>query len=86
MLQTQTVSASTLALLKRLCQHPALKTFGLVGGTNFSLRYGHRMSVDLDFFSPEAFDGQEITDSLMSDLPDVMIMSIKEHMAFLMIQ
>jgi hypothetical protein len=47
MLQSQTVSASTLGLLKELMQLPALEEFHLVGGTNLSLRFGHRLSISL---------------------------------------
>ncbi len=35
---------------------PELKSFSLVGGTALALKFGHRKSVDLDFFSPEQFD------------------------------
>lgn len=50
MLQTQTVEPGTLALLKQLMKLEELKDYYLVGGTSLSLQYGHRISVDLDFF------------------------------------
>lgn len=56
MLQTQTVEPGTLALLNRLMGIPELTGFSLVGGTALSLKYGHRISVDLDLFSTETFD------------------------------
>ena len=56
MLYTQTVAEPTLDLLRRLLAVPELSNFGLVGGTNLSLRLGHRISVDLDLFTPEPFD------------------------------
>ncbi|MFM8492969.1 MAG: nucleotidyl transferase AbiEii/AbiGii toxin family protein [Bacteroidota bacterium] len=56
MLQTKTVEPRTLSLLKELCSLPILTHFALVGGTALSLKYGHRLSVDLDFFSCENFD------------------------------
>jgi predicted nucleotidyltransferase component of viral defense system len=37
-----------------------LENFLLVGGTALSLHYGHRFSVDLDFFSSENFDNDSI--------------------------
>ena len=49
MLHTQTVTGATLGLLKRLMARPELAQFALVGGTNLSLRLGHRKSIDLDF-------------------------------------
>ena len=56
MLQTQTVDRDTLGLLKDLMATPELQQFALVGGTNLSLRLGHRLSVDLDLFTNEPFD------------------------------
>ena len=35
---------------------PELADFTLVGGTALSLRYGHRISIDLDLFATEPFD------------------------------
>ncbi len=56
MLHFETVSADTLGLLRRICQDADFNGFGLEGGTNLTLRYGHRISVDLDFFSSKPFD------------------------------
>ena len=64
MLQTKTVEPSTLAILKRLMQLPVLNQFSLVGGTALSLIYGHRISVDLDFFSHLPFSNNQIIDEL----------------------
>ena len=50
MLSYCTVEPHTLELLKLLCQEPYLKECRLVGGTALALQYGHRTSVDLDFF------------------------------------
>ncbi|WP_294403210.1 nucleotidyl transferase AbiEii/AbiGii toxin family protein [Prosthecobacter sp.] len=43
--------------------------FALVGGTSLALRFGHRMSVDLDFFRPEKFDNKAIAAALAADFP-----------------
>jgi len=64
MLQTQTVEPGTLSLLERLMDIPELRSFGLVGGTALSLRFGHRISVDLDLFSNEKFENVTIKNSL----------------------
>lgn len=69
MLHCEAVPPGTLALLKRLCEHPALDGFALVGGTSLALRFGHRMSVDLDFFRPEKFDNKTIAAELAADFP-----------------
>lgn len=50
MLQTQSVYPTTLELLKRLMAFEPLNQFNLVGGTALALQFGHRISVDLDFF------------------------------------
>ena len=60
MLQIKTVEPSTLALLKELMQIEELQEFSLVGGTALSLKYGHRISVDLDLFSENNFDNNFI--------------------------
>ena len=50
MLSLQAVLPNTLELLKRLMEVPLLSPLRLVGGTALALQYGHRRSVDLDFF------------------------------------
>jgi hypothetical protein len=67
MLHSEAVPGHTLDLLKRLCAHPGLDGFALVGGTSLALRFGHRMSVDLDFFRPERFDNKLVAASLAAD-------------------
>jgi predicted nucleotidyltransferase component of viral defense system len=42
-------------MLLQLTAAPAFEHFRLVGGTALSLQLGHRMSVDLDFFSDVAY-------------------------------
>lgn len=50
MLSYKTVESNTLELLKKLTKEPFLAKTRLVGGTALALQYGHRMSIDLDFF------------------------------------
>lgn len=50
MLQTQTVSAECLELLKQISGDDFFSEFRLVGGTALALQMGHRNSIDLDFF------------------------------------
>ncbi|WP_128545138.1 nucleotidyl transferase AbiEii/AbiGii toxin family protein [Larkinella soli] len=69
MLHTETVAEPTLDLLKRLSSIPELAAFALVGGTNLSLRFGHRMSVDLDFFTSNPFDLFETQEILRENFP-----------------
>jgi hypothetical protein len=64
MLHRATVSPSTLDILIALCEHPACASFALCGGTALALRFGHRRSIDLDFFSPVKFDTQALARTL----------------------
>jgi hypothetical protein len=43
-------------VLKALGPHMASKGFYLAGGTALAIYYGHRISVDLDWFTPEPFE------------------------------
>jgi hypothetical protein len=56
MLREETVEPGTLGLLKKIVTLPELKQFRLVGGTAFSLLYGHRKSIDLDFFTDQPLE------------------------------
>ena len=69
MLYTNTVKPETLDLLQRLMKLPELADFALVGGTNLSLRYGHRISVDLDLFTNNRFIPEELSQSLTEAFP-----------------
>lgn len=60
MLHKETVESSTLELLKQLQAESLLQTFNLVGGTALALRLGHRKSIDLDLFTSEDFDIEEL--------------------------
>jgi hypothetical protein len=56
MLRKETVTTSTLELLKNLMADDNLRDFYLVGGTALSLQIGHRISIDIDLFSEKSFD------------------------------
>jgi len=53
MLQENAVEPGTLSLLESLMVMPELKSCNLVRGTALALKFGHRLSVDLDLFSTE---------------------------------
>lgn len=61
MLRTETVPHATLELLKALMADKQLNNFFLAGGTALSLQIGHRISIDLDFFTLEGFDGDNLS-------------------------
>jgi len=69
MLQTSAIQPGTLALLKKILKVPGLEDFYLVGGTALALHYGHRLSVDLDFFSISDFANDTIIDLLVANFP-----------------
>ena len=62
MLSIQTVQPDTLELLKAISTQPEVKELRLVGGTALALQYGHRQSVDLDFFGSLPEDKDELID------------------------
>jgi len=67
MLHYKTVEPDTLELLKSLMDKTYLKQFTLVGGTALSLQIGHRKSVDLDLFTTEDFETNDIIPLLTND-------------------
>ncbi|MBR1799002.1 MAG: nucleotidyl transferase AbiEii/AbiGii toxin family protein [Bacteroidales bacterium] len=64
MLQLQTITPDTLELLKEIASRPEMQGLRLVGGTALALQYGHRQSVDLDFFGTPSAPQDEIVDTL----------------------
>ena len=60
MLYLQTILPNTLELLKRLSAQPEMEGLRLVGGTSLALQYGHRQSIDLDFFGELSATQDEI--------------------------
>lgn len=66
MLSYSTVEPHTLELLKQLSKHPLLSEMRLVGGTALALQYGHRKSIDLDFFGTFKGDMTDFTDMITS--------------------
>jgi hypothetical protein len=67
MLRKETVTTGTLELLKNLMQDKNLDDFFLVGGTALSLQIGHRISIDIDLFSQNAFDEGQMLSYLESN-------------------
>lgn len=59
MLHHEAVRPETLALLRLLTELPSMAKLRFVGGTSLALRFGHRISVDLDFFGNELVGGAE---------------------------
>ena len=64
MLSIQTIKPDTLELLKTISAQPEVQDTRLVGGTALALQYGHRQSVDLDFFGRLPEDKDTLIDTL----------------------
>jgi len=70
MLQRRTIEPSTLDLLNTLLKLPILNSFYLVGGTALALKFGHRISIDLDLFSIEDFNKEKLIQELADSFPN----------------
>ena len=64
MLQYKTIAPNTLELLKNLSTEELFSGLRLVGGTALALQYGHRNSIDLDFFGRIEADSDSIIELL----------------------
>lgn len=64
MLRKETVSSQLLESLVVLMEMKTIKTHRLVGGTALALQIGHRISVDIDLFSDDKNDYEEIQEEL----------------------
>lgn len=67
MLQLKTIDSDTYLLLQELSKSNYLNDFALAGGTSLALQIGHRISVDLGFFTLAAFDSVKLLDQLATD-------------------
>ncbi len=64
MLRLNAVPEPVALLLGQIGSHEALGQFAVRGGTSMALRFGHRQSVDLDYFTTAEFQPQELFDAL----------------------
>lgn len=64
MLHTSAVPLDLLQVLTDLQETTSAKDFALAGGTSLALRLGHRLSLDLDFFTPAHFDPATLAQDL----------------------
>lgn len=69
MIYRETISGAIEAVLRSLPREFILDRFYLAGGTALALQFGHRRSVDLDFFTPEPFD-EEVLVGEIHRLPE----------------
>ena len=69
MLQQNAVSPPTLELLRDISALGQLNSFALGGGTSIAVRLGHRLSVDLDFFTNTEFETQTLFKLISKNFP-----------------
>ena len=87
MLHFETVNAQTLDLIKRLQALSALNHFSLVGGTALALKFGHRISIDIDLFQPgEEFKGEIIYKILTENFKPTVLKNIYPFAVFVEIE
>jgi predicted nucleotidyltransferase component of viral defense system len=77
MLHLHAVPQPVASLLQRLVSCDALKHFALGGGTSLALRFGHRLSVDLDYFTLAEFHPTTLFESL--ELDETTILSVAKN-------
>jgi len=65
MLYLETISAETLGLLRKIQSLEIFSETRLVGGTALALQYGHRKSIDLDFFGKITASDDQIENELL---------------------
>lgn len=62
----KSISKKTKAVLKKISTIKDIKNFYLAGGTGLAIQLGHRLSIDLDFFTPDKFNVQNLKHELAS--------------------
>lgn len=79
MLQRKTVDTATLELLIELLALESLQGFSLGGGTALALKFGHRISVDLDLFTTQPFDTEEVISAIRHKFEDVSVLNMNRN-------
>ena len=73
MLHLNSINEVTHQLLQSLCSKDYLQNFALAGGTSLALQLGHRRSIDIDLFSFDDVNMQEISLFLENEYDDIVI-------------
>lgn len=78
MIHSNTVNTNLIEVAQQLSAMPELNSFRLVGGTAIALQLGHRISIDIDFFSNEKINKGIISRAIVNAYPDVKIFQSQE--------
>jgi hypothetical protein len=81
----ETITAGTALTFRTLRDRSLIGDAYLAGGTALALRFGHRLSVDLDFFTPELFD-QDAFLLRLQTMPDFSLVTKGPHTLHAVIQ
>jgi hypothetical protein len=84
-LHLNTVESETFKLLQGLMEIPELSEFAIVGGTNLSLKFGHRLSVDLDLFTNLPFEKEEVYQAIIKKYPKTIKLDERRQTIWLII-
>lgn len=79
---SEVISPAVANMARDLANLPALSHFYLAGGTALALHLGHRRSIDLDFFSAQAFDEDALI-ATMQSLPLLSVLSKSPQTVYL---
>lgn len=74
-LHLETITPGMQEVLTALMDMPALQHFRLVGGTALALQLGHRVSVDLDLFTDQTTDFEELGRSVHAVFPKAILLT-----------
>lgn len=81
----ETITADTEQTLRALGDRSLIEGAYLAGGTGLALYFGHRLSVDLDFFIPDLFDEEALLARVQS-VPDFSLVTTAPHTIHAVIQ
>jgi hypothetical protein len=81
----ESVSTKLLTLFNELSSFSILEDFILGDGTSLALKYGHRTSLDMDFFTLLPFDSLMYTDIFVNRYPETEVVNRTEGSLSLMI-
>ncbi|WP_157608488.1 nucleotidyl transferase AbiEii/AbiGii toxin family protein [Roseivirga seohaensis] len=86
MLQRKTVDTATLELLIDLQGINSFQGFLLGGDTALALKFGHRISVDLDLFTTQPFDTEEVISAIRHKFKDLSVLNMSRNSLSLSVQ
>jgi hypothetical protein len=78
----EVISPEIAGIARRLSEVETLQHFYLAGGTALGLYFGHRRSVDLDFFNSERFT-EDVLIAAIQSLPEVSVISKSSQTVYL---